>query len=161
MKYQKNEFTPIIAVTVQRPPRGEALAFSSLVLSAYEEVGPDVAAATAPHVVLVTEGAVTLRFSGYDRHLEGNVAMHIPANAPYSLWNHTPWRSRILRADLVSGSTAASPRAKRSLSSSHVCRTVRERAKDTMAPRFNHSRFGTKRMSTRAPFKRFGEAEAC
>lgn len=148
MKYQKNEFAPIISVTVQHPTGGEAPAFSSLVLSAYEEVGPDVAAVSAPHVVLVTEGEATLRFAGYDRHLESNVAMHIPANASYSVWNHTPWRSRILRADLVSGSTASSHRAKRSLSSMHVCRTAREGAKDTMAPRFNHSRFRPKRMST-------------
>ena len=148
MKYQKNVFFPIISVTVQHPPIGEAPTFSSLVLSAYEEVGPDVAAGSAAHVVLVTEGEVTLRFAGYDRHLEGDVAMHIPANASYSIWNHTPWRSKILRAVLVSGSTATSHRAKRSLSSSHMCRTARERAKTTMAPRFNHSRFRTKRMST-------------
>jgi len=118
MNYQKTEYGPIISVTVKHPLRREAPAFSSLVLSAYEEIGPDVAPAPVAHVLLVTEGEVTLRFSGYDRHLESEVAIHIPANVSYSLWNHTPWRSRILRADLVSDSTATSPKTKRFSSSS-------------------------------------------
>ena len=148
MKYQKTEFVPIISVTAQHPPRLEGLEFSSLVLSAYEEVGRDVAAASAAHVVLVTEGEVTLRFAGYDRHLASEVAMHLPADASYSIWNHTPWRPRILRAKLIQGSTGTSQRAKRSPSSSHRRRTVRERAKGTMAPRVNHPRFRSKRMTT-------------
>ncbi len=111
MKYNQTKSIPITAITVEHALPPGAPAFYSLVLSPHEVVDQSILSGPA-HIVLVTEGEVTLRFADYDRYLESEVAMHIPVGVPYSIWNHTPWRSKILRAELNPGSFASPTKSK-------------------------------------------------
>lgn len=145
MKYSRTKFVPITTVTGEPPFTPEAHALSSLVLSAYEEVGPAVSPGAVDHILVVTEGEVTLRFAEHDRHLEREESLHLPADASYSLWNHTPWRSKILRAELTPGSVASPTKSKGPASALRPSRLVRKRTRGH-SPRFYRSHSPTTRI---------------
>jgi hypothetical protein len=141
MNYYPTSFVPMTTVMMEPASTPEAPAFSRLELSAYEEVGQAVLSGTVAHVVVVTEGEVTLRFAEHDHHLGSDAALHIPGDTAYSIWNHTPWRSKLLRAELEPREFACPSKSMDSSSLVHVDRIVHGQTREPTS-RFSrpHSR---------------------